>query len=287
MAFVHIVTDGSASLPPGAEANHGLTIVPQNVLFGEESLRGGVDITPEAFFARLAAAAVPPRTSQASPAQFHEAYLRVLAWEVEVVSIHLPRSLSGTIDSARAAVGMLPPGAPVTVLETPWTSSALGLLATRAAQAGADGASRAEVAALVETVSARLGLIFAVDDLGYLQRGGRIGRAEALLGSMLQVKPILELRDGAVQPLERVRTTTNALRRIIERVGERLPDDGAVHLGMLSADADAEAAALATFLDSRHHPVELWIAPADPALAVHTGPGAFGVAFYADPVNHV
>jgi DegV family protein with EDD domain len=280
MAAIHVVTDGTVALPEGTAEAALITIVPQNVIIADRTYRGGVDLTSNELYALLATAPTPPKTSQASPGAFLEAYQRVLAWGVEVVSIHLPRSLSGTADSARNAVALLPRGAPVTVIETEWTSSALGLIALRAAEAGAEGASRADIEALVAELSARMRLYFVVSDLAYLQRGGRIGAGAAWLGSMLKLRPILALQHGAVRPVERVRTTGKALVRLAEIIGESL-EPGRAHVGLISGGADAEAAALATFLEGRFHPAELWIAPCDPAVAVHTGPGVFGAAVYS------
>src|SRR3979411_12781 len=185
--------------------------------FDGQSLLDGVDIKPEDFYRRLPGATTHPTTSQPSPGRFAEAYSSLLSDHDSVLSIHISEKLSGTYASARQAADMTDPKR-IRVIDSELVSMSLGLLTLAASALAAGGADSAAIEARVLDMRSQIQTYFSVATLEFLRRGGRIGRASALLGSVLQVKPVLCIRDGLVTPLERVRTFDRALNRVIELV---------------------------------------------------------------------
>lgn len=271
---VRIVTDSTADLPAELVARHRIAVVPLLVQFGAQSFRDGVDLTPDAFYERLRTSAVFPTTSQPSLAAFQAVFDELLADGSSVVAVHLAATLSGTCQASATAAQAYPPGR-VAVLDSRNVSMALGWLVLAAARAAADGAAHGEVVALIERLRPCARLLGALDTLEHLQRGGRIGRARAFLGSLLGIKPILEVRDGEVLPRERVRTWKRAVERLAELTLAWRP---LAHVAIIHATAPEAAeslrARLAPHLDGR----ELLVRPIGPVLGTHIGPGALGVA---------
>jgi DegV family protein with EDD domain len=275
-ATVAIVTDSTADLPPQLIKQKLIRVVPLTLNFEGRSLLDGVDIKPSEFYRKLPNATTHPTTSQPSPGQFAEVYNELLANHAEVVSIHISEKLSGTYASAVQAAEMTDPGR-VRVIDSHLVSMSLGLLTLAASDMAVKGT---HADAIVERASAmrdRVQTFFSVATLEFLRRGGRIGRASALLGSVLQVKPVLCIRDGLVTPLERVRTFDRALNRIVELSREVDTGKGlCVIVGHGDAEADAERVA------RELEPVAetLLIQPLGPVVGAHAGPGVVGVGVY-------
>lgn len=279
MAGVHIVTDSLASLPRDAASSYGISIVPQVVTIGDDLYHEPFQ-DPTPLWPRLAEPAVPVRVLVAEPEDFARAILVPLDWGVEVVALHGPNELFGAADAARAALALLPAGAPVTVLETSCLGPALGLLAIQAALAGADGASRAEVAALVAESAPR------AHSFAYLADAGAWRRCPGL-AEWLGPAPtgpdeglIVALTDGRPQVVARAAGAGSALRQLAELAGSAADSDGPLHMALVSCGADAAAAALATFLQARLQPTEMWVAPAEVPLAAVFGEGSVGLGLY-------
>ncbi len=273
---VAIVTDSTADLPPELAALRAITVVPLTLNFDGRSLLDGVDIRPDEFYRRLGSVTTHPTTSQPSPGRFAEVYASLLSDHDAVVSIHISQKLSGTYESARQAAGMTDPKR-VRVIDSELVSMSLGLI-TLAASSLASGGSDAEaIEAKVLEMRPHVQTYFSVATLEFLRRGGRIGRANALLGSVLQVKPVLCIRDGLVTPLERVRTFDRALSRVVELT--RAVDRGqGVCVIVGHADAEADAERIGRELD----PIAetLMIQPLGPVVGAHAGPGVVGVGCY-------
>jgi DegV family protein with EDD domain len=267
-------------VPGDIVASHQIEVVPLQVLFGSDAYRDGVDISTYDFYRRLKEAKELPHTSQPSAGEFAEAYKRLTADGSSVVSIHISSKLSGTVASAQAARDMVL-GGRVSVVDTMTASMAMGLVVIRAAEAARAGHSHEDVVALAEDLSTKVEIQFIVDTLEYLQKGGRIGGAAALLASMLSVKPVLTVREGRVEALERVRTKSKAVERLVERIGDAAAG-GRLHLAVLHGNAPAEANALAESLQARFNPVEIYTGEVGPTIATHTGPGVVGAAFYVE-----
>ena len=279
MKPVTVVTDSTAGLPADLAARHGVHVIPLWVHSGEHSYRDGVDLTPEQFYVMLAGAPDLPTTSQPSAGEFLELY-RELAGEAEaIVSVHISTELSGTVASALAARQMFH-DVPVHVVDSRSTSMGLGLIALAAARAAAEGRNREQVAALAERLASRMSVIFVVDTLEYLRKGGRIGGASALVGSLIRIKPILHIHEGRIDALDKVRTRRKALDRLMEIVAERVGGAGPIHAAVVHGAAPAEAEALRDRLAHTFDLAEVNLAELSPAIGTHVGPGTVGVAFY-------
>lgn len=206
---VHIVTDSTSDISKALADEHGITVIPLTVSFGQESYSDGVDLTAEEFYARLQLTKTLPTTSQPPPALFQYAYQH-LASRGDVVSIHLSHKFSGTVDAARAAAREVAPDR-ITVVDSGSVSMGLGMCAIAAARVARAGGTSAACAAAAESVAGRLRIAVAFETLEYLRRGGRIGRATAFLGGLLRLKPILTVKDGETFPVTRVRSRAKAL----------------------------------------------------------------------------
>ncbi|MDX9872280.1 MAG: DegV family protein, partial [Clostridia bacterium] len=215
MATVKIVTDSTADLPAALRSAYDITVMPLKVIFKDEIYREGVDITIPAFFEKLAGTEQLPTTSQPSPAEFQEVYEELTADGSTVISMHISSKMSGTIQSAMLAKKNLP-DRDIRVIDSGKVTMALGLGVLVGARAAQAGRSADEVEALVqEMFNHKIKIYFMVDTFENLQKGGRIGKAAALLGTLLNIKPILTVEDGLVAPFEKVRGKTKAVERLV------------------------------------------------------------------------
>jgi DegV family protein with EDD domain len=275
-ATVAIVSDSTCDLPPSLAGAHGITIVPLTLNFDGHSLLDGFDITPSEFYRRLPTATSHPTTSQPSPGRFAEAYEGLLTNYESIVSLHISQKLSGTFESAQQAAE-LTDASRVHVVDTEVVSMSLGLMTLAAATLAASGATAQAIVEKVESMRGQVHTYFSVATLEFLRRGGRIGRASAMLGSVLQVKPVLSIRDGLVTPLERVRTFDRALQRVVELV--RGVDRGhgvCAIVGHAAAEAEAER----VWRELEPIAETLMIQPLGPVVGAHAGPGVVGVGCY-------
>jgi DegV family protein with EDD domain len=273
---VAIVTDSTADLPKELTASRDITVVPLTLNFDGKALLDGVDIQPDEFYRRLPSVTAHPTTSQPSPGRFADAYSALLKDYDQIVSIHISQKLSGTYESARQAAEMTDPKR-VRVVDSELVSMSLGLLSLAASSLAASGADAAAIEAKVLDMRAQVQTYFSVATLEFLRRGGRIGRASALVGSVLQVKPVLCIRDGLVTPLERVRTFERAMNRVVQLA--RGVDRGhGVCVIIGHADSEADAERIGRELD----PIAetLMIQPLGPVVGAHAGPGVVGVGCY-------
>ena len=219
MGKVRIVTDSTADIPIEIAERMGIVVIPLKVHFGTNVFRDGIDITTEEFITRIRAESHLPTTSQPSPGEFVAVYEKMISQGEQIISIHLSSHLSGTFQSARTAKAIVD-SKDIYVVDSKSASLGLGLIILSAAKAAQEGLNLREILALVHEKIERMKLVFLVDTLEYLQRGGRIGKAGALIGSLLRIKPILGLEDGQVIPLERVRGEAKAMERLVEIIAE-------------------------------------------------------------------
>lgn len=271
-----VVTDSTAYLPEGFADRHAVHVVPLFVHIDDSEGRDGIDIGP----AELAAALKEHRvvtTSRPSPAEFAAEYRRLLDEGADgVLSIHLSSELSGTWESARLAAEEVDPDR-IRVVDSRTTAMGLGFAALRAAAVAADGGNGAEVEAAAVDAAARTKSFMFVETLDYLRRGGRIGAAAALLGTALAVKPILHVHDGQIVPLEKVRTTSRALARLVDLAAEAA-GDRPVRLAVHHLAVPDRAAELATRLDERIvQSSGCVVSELGAVIGAHTGPGVLGV----------
>ncbi len=272
---VAIVTDSTADLPPPVAAGLGIRVVPLTVRFGEAVYHDGVDLLPDQFFTLLAASAVLPRTSQPSAGEFEEAYRSASAAHDAILSIHISAKLSGTLNSAQVARQSLAAGSPIELVDSGLASMALGLVVAGVATQARHGTGLDDLAVLARDLASRTRLLVMVDTLEYLAKGGRIGKAQAFLGSLLGVKPLITLGDGELHPYERVRTRRRGLDRLAEFAGDQGPVES---LAVLHGTTPEDAQTLLDRLTSLC-PRELsHLARYGPVIGTHLGPGAVGVA---------
>jgi DegV family protein with EDD domain len=273
---IKIVTDSTCYLPVALLAEHDITTVPLSLAFGPEIYREGIDIDTETFFDKLARAPDLPQTSQPSVEQFLTVWRPLLDAGHEVVTILLSSGLSGTLSSARAAQQILAQ-APISVVDSLSTAMGLGMQALRAAEWAAAGATRAQIVAAVERMRYVVRIILVLDTLESLHRGGRINAAQRWVGTLLRVKPLLEVRDGVVEPLEQVRTARRALARLVESTIEYLADDERPWIAVMHSRSPEAAEQLREMLQVHYPQARCFSAEIGPVIGVHIGPGGSGI----------
>lgn len=274
---VKIVTDSTADLPKELAAKYGITIIPLKVIFNDdEPLRDGVDIDTEQFYRRQVERKEYSRTSQPTPAEFCSLYRELSMSCSSIISIHLSSALSGTCQSAMMAKDMLP-GLDIEVVDSRMASMGLGLIALEAARAADEDKTKAEIISAVKHMITGAELFFIVDSLDYLARGGRIGKAQAFLGTLLNIKPILFLKDGVVHPLEKARGRTNAIDKLAQIIGEKTGKSrfkcALVH-GMDPKGIEQLHQKIMPLLDCD----EIVFSTLGAVIGTHTGLGALGIA---------
>lgn len=280
MTKVALVTDSTAYIPKDLVEKYHISVAPQILIWDQETFRDGVDIQPDEFYTRLKTAKVMPTTSQVNIASFQQVFSQLLDEGHEVLAILISKYLSKTLDSAYQAREMFP-GAPIEILDSTTTAMAMGFELLSAGRLAEQGASLAECKALAEKTIGCVGVIFAVETLEFLHRGGRIGGGTRFLGSALNIKPILEVRGGRVEAVERVRTRKKSLMRVVDMVGERIAGRQPVRLAALHANAPEEAREILEWAKERFHPVETVFSEVSPVVGTHAGPGTLGIAYMA------
>lgn len=277
---VAVVTDSTSYMPRALLDEYQISVVPNVVNWGTQTYRDSVDITSSEFFERLKTDPVQPTTAVASIGEFRDGYARAAETADAVVGIHLSQKLSGTYSAAVQAMGLIP-DKKIEVIDSNATAMALGFVVLAAARAASAGGSLEQVVQAARDTIPHVGIMFTVETLEYLHRGGRIGGAAAFVGGLLNLKPILELRDGRVEPLERVRTKRKALDRILDVIAERTQGKTPIRLATIHAAAPQEATELLEMARTRLGAADCYLAEASPTVAVHTGPGTVGLAWCA------
>ena len=274
---VRIVIDSSADLPAAIAQRWNITVVPCYVIIGDRPYRDGKDISPDEFYRNLASDPPVPTTAQPSVADFQAVYQELLGQGHDIVSIHVSGKLSGTVNSAeqaRAALGEDAAGR-IEIIDSQLASIPVGLAALSAGQQAETAESHQQLAEQVRRSLPLYHCYFLLDTLTYLQRGGRIGKAQAFLGSVLNVKPILTIQDGEVHPVERVRNRQRSLSRLVELVQQLTPIN---ELAVIYSTEPHEAEALKDRLSSWLASKDIVVARFGPALGTYVGPGSLGVA---------
>jgi DegV family protein with EDD domain len=276
-----IVLDSTSDFPDAPDRYPNLRVVPLYVHFGDESLRDHVDITPEQFYERLAAAPALPTTSQPTPQDFVDAYESLAAYE-RIWSIQLTSKLSGTYQSATLAAAEMG-GARIRVVDSETASLACAMLALAIQRRLERGTTDEEIEALVERFKRENRVVFTVGTLEYLQKGGRIGRAQAMAGTLLNVKPILSVEDGVIAPLTKVRGRQKALQEFARLFDEATEDGPGLRVSIAHANAP-EWVDVLTDLARRARPqaeIEL-VRTLGAVVGTHAGPGAVGFFWFQD-----
>ncbi len=276
---VKIVTDSVSDLPPQVAQDLGITIVPLHVRFGTEVYRDGIDLTAEQFYDRLVDSKTLPVTSVPSPGNFAEAYNKLAQETDEIVVITLTSKLSGTYEVALQSIGLMKRKCRVEVVDSKWAVMAQGFIAMAAARAAQAGANLDEVLAITHRNISRVDIRAAFDTLEYLKRGGRIGAAQALLGSVLRVHPIIGLKDGEVHPAARERSRAKAIDHLYNFV---MSFSHIEELAVENAACPDDAELLVERLGSKFPKERIYRSKTTPVIGTHTGPGLLLVAVFGD-----
>ena len=279
MAIV-ILTDSAADLEASAREELGIVSVPLKVMFGEETYLDGVTIDSPRFFEKLQQTDTLPTTSQPSPLDFVEAYKGIVekhGKDVQIIAIMLSASLSGTYQSAVIAKTMMEDQVDITVIDSRKASFVTGLICLEAAKAARDGKSKLQILDMIDRYLDDVQVYFVVDTLEYLQKGGRIGRASAVIGSLLNIKPILTLDPaGYVAAFDKVRGTKKAINRVLEAFHE-YAQGAPVTVAVLHSRVPEEAANLLERCKQEFSIKQSYLQEIGPVIGTHTGPGLLGI----------
>ena len=280
MNKVAIVTDSTAYLPKEIISQYHISIVPLSLVWGEQILLDGVDIQPVEFYDRLSNSKVMPTTSQVTPAAMLGTIQPLLEQGYDVLGIFLSSKFSGTILSAMQARDMLNGAAHrVAIVDSLSTTMAMGWPVLTAARAAQAGENLAECQKIAENACKNSGVLFVVETLEFLRRGGRIGGAQALLGTVLNIKPVLEMRDGRIEALEKVRTKQKATQRVIDLVTERIQGRTPIRIAVTHANSEADASFMLNAAQVELNPVETLLCPLSPVIGTHSGPGTVALNY--------
>jgi DegV family protein with EDD domain len=282
MTKTAVVTDSTTYMPPDLVTRYNISVAPQVLIWGDQTFQDGVDIQSREFFTRLKTAKVMPTTSQVAVVSFQEIFQDLVNKDFEVLAVLVSANLSGTVQSAVQAKELLgSAGEKIHIVDSQSVAMALGFQVLAVARALEEGASLKDAIALAEQAQKHTGLFFTPETLEFLHRGGRIGGAQRFVGTMLNMKPILAIQDGRVEPVERIRTKSKAHTRVLELIVENTRGKSPIRLATLHANAAEEARALLTRAEQELHPVESIFTEVSPTVGTHAGPGTVGLAFMA------
>ncbi|MFL7790867.1 MAG: DegV family protein [Anaerolineae bacterium] len=274
-----IVTDSTANIPEAALGDFDIPVIPLWLIWGDDRFRDSVDIDPPTFYGRLPESKVFPTTSQPSAGEFIDFFQEAGQGADAIVGVFISSKLSGTVASALAAKIQLP-DLDVRVVDSLSTSMGLGFAVLEAARAAAAGKPVDDIVAAAEKACDGMNVMFAVDTLEYLYRGGRIGGAKRLLGTALNLKPLLYLEDGRIEALASVRTKRKAVARMLDVAEENLAGKQMAEAAVLDVDCPDEGAAVAETIRERFGLPVVYQTQVSPVIGAHVGPGTVGVCFY-------
>jgi DegV family protein with EDD domain len=282
MSKVALVTDSTAYIPRELREKYPITVVPQVVIWEGVSYEDDVTITTDQFYSRLRTAKVMPTTSQVSVVNMQNAFSTLLGQGYEILGMFVSSKLSGTYQSALLAREQLTSGKDkIELIDTETVAMALGFQVLAVARAAQDGASMVDCKMLVDKVHELTGVYLTVETLEFLHRQGRIGGAQRFLGTALNLKPILAVEGGRIEPVERVRTRSKALDRVVEIVAEKCAGKSPVRIATLHADSPNDAKLMLEKITPLVNPIESVFAAVSPAVGANAGPGTVGLAYMA------
>lgn len=278
---IAVITDSTADIPRHLVEKLGIHVIPQILIMGDRTWLDGIDIDPPAFYELLRTSPDFPSSSQPSVVNFQEVFTQLSKEADGIVAVLVSDELSGTLNSAHMAAESLP-DLPLEIIDTRSVSMQLGFIALEVARAAAAGADLQTAADLARSMIGRARVYFVVDTLEYLHRGGRIGAAARLFGTALNLKPILNIQDGIVTPVTKVRSRRKAIETLFQVIEEQVSGADRVHMAVIHVAAPDEAARLAEKVEARFQPVEMIHAECGPVVGTHAGPGTLGIAFYTE-----
>ena len=281
MSKVAIITDSTAYMPDVLSECSRLHVTPQVLIWDGKEYEDGVDIKPNEFYTRLSKSDSLPTTSQVTVQSFLDAYTQSHEQTHDMLCILISHKISGSIASANQAKDLFNKDVNIEIFDSLSTAMALGFQVLAAARAASEGATLAECREVAERARQNSGVVFAVDILEFLHRGGRIGGGTRFLGTALNIKPILEVTGGRVEPIERVRTHKKSIHRVVELVQERIGKREPVRLATVHANAEDEAQEVLEIAFERLNPIETFVTDVSPVVGTHVGPGTVGLAYLA------
>jgi fatty acid kinase fatty acid binding subunit len=283
MSKIALVTDSTSYIPRELVEKHGITVAPQVLIWGDKTYLDGVDIQPHEFYSRIKTAKVMPTTSQVSIVSMQNIFSALVEKGFDVLGLFVSSKLSGTIQSAVQAKELMgTAGEKVTVVDSLSAAMALGFQVLAVARLAETGASTKDCVAVAEKAHEYTGVVFAVDTLEFLHRGGRIGGAQRFIGAALNLKPILMLKDGRVEGIERIRTKGKAQERVLELVTEQVKGKSNIRIATLHANAPDDATSLLERANRSLNPIESIFTEVSPVVGNHAGPGTVGLAYMTD-----
>ena len=273
---IKVVTDSTSDLPADVAESLGIEVVPLNIHFGPDVYKDRVNLMPDTFYDKLINGNVLPTTSQPSVGEFIEVYERLGSDADGIVSVHLSEKLSGTMNSARLASQQAKAECPIEVVDTFQVSMGVGICAMEAAEAANSGGDMNQVKLSVRNAVTRSQCFFMLETLEFLQKGGRIGKAQALIGNLLKIRPMLMLQEGEVHPLGRERTRRKGIAKLVDTVKELAPISGlAVMYSTGQDEAQTLAQNVSKFMIEGREPMMLQIGP---VIGTYAGPDTLGIA---------
>ncbi|MDD5658798.1 MAG: DegV family protein [Actinomycetota bacterium] len=279
---VAIVTDSSSDIPKDICEKYNITVVPLYVIFGNETYKdNGKDITLKEFYDKIKVSPVMPTTSQPTPGDFLEAYKELLKSHDSIINIFISKKMSGTIASAELAAKELS-GADITIIDSEKVHMPCGFIAVRAAELALQGKSKEEILKAIEEYKKKTTVLFIPSTLEYLKRGGRIGRAKALLASLLEIKPILTLHDGEVSPYKNTRRWEQGKQEIINLMKSMIKNPSNLHVFVGDSDMKDEGDKFAAEIKEKFNPKEFIRGDIGCIVGSHLGPGGLNATFYED-----
>jgi len=276
MHHIQIVTDSTADLSDEQIKKYGIKVVPITVTFGSESYADGVDLSAKEFYRKLVSSSELPKTTQPSPELFRKAYEEIASKDEVIISAHISGKLSGTLNSAEVASKMI--NAEVVLVDTRTASQGVGRSVLVAAEAVRRGMNLEETINIINKSISKTFSVFNVDTLEYLHRNGRIGKAASLLGSLLQIRPILYAdSEGMVAPYDKVRGRSQVIPSLVNAALKNVSADQPVNLSVVHTEAEDNAQKLLEELQSKYEIIDLHVGMVGPAIGAHIGPGAIGL----------
>ena len=274
---IKFVTDSTAYLPQETLDAYDVKVVPLKVLFGDRVYRDGMDLSNNQFYRMLSEARKLPTTSQPAVGEFERVYGELLDQGHEIISVHISGKLSGTVESARSAAEQFS-GAPIRVVDSLSTAFGLAMMITEITQIASEGYDTASVLRRLDQMIRDTEMYFVVDTLEYLEKGGRIGAARALLGTLLKIKPVLMVEDGLIVPLSSVRTKRKAIAFMLEQASRSVERQQHIRLAVAHGQVPDEMDELLAMIHKRFGSHDVFTSEVGPVIGTHTGPGVLGMA---------
>jgi len=282
MSKIGIVTDSTCDLPGNLIEKYNITSIPLSVIFQEETfLDDGKEATIEEFYRKLRSADKLPTTTQPTPRDFVDTYKGLLQKYDSIISIHISKKMSGTVNSAELAIQQMPDAA-IEIIDSEYVHMPLGFLALEAAKLASDGRSKEDILEAVKTLKGKIKELFVPSTLEYLKKGGRIGKAKGLIASLLDIKPILAIHDGEVSQFKTTRRWKQAKTELINSMESMIENPERLVVSVGDSDAEKDGIEMLDRIKEKFNPKEIFRVNVGTVVGTHLGPGGIAISFYED-----